>query len=110
MPLLLMAIAATDLGVAQAIASSPSPSSSPGPLPPRPPVPPGSSLRGNRDVVLATGSDGRLFDSGERRGFSLYLRLGEAQVCVRRRCIATGISLQWYASPLAASLRLSLAP
>lgn len=89
-PLLLVAVAASAINL-EAISTNSSSSGAQGPLPPRPPVPPGSSLHGNRDAVLATGSDGRLFDTGERRGFTLYVRLGEAQVRARSMCVCAAL-------------------
>lgn len=74
----LVAIAATAIGLPSS--SSTAGASISDALPPRPPVPPGASVRGIRDAVVAIGNDGRLFDTGERRSFSLYVLLGEDQV------------------------------
>lgn len=71
----LVAFAATAIGLPSS--SSTARASISDALPPRPPVPPGTNVRGIRDAVVAIGSDGRLFDIGERRSFSLFVRLGE---------------------------------
>lgn len=68
------------LALACAAAAALSP---PSPLPPRPPMRPGNSSSDpatNRDVVLGTAADGRFVILPERKGFRLFVLLGEANV------------------------------